>query len=91
MYLQNVYTTLNVQEQGLSIALAVTERLLRGKGAWRVHGGGFAGTIQAFVPNAMGEAYKESIEKITGCGSCYLLSIRPVGGVEVLDDLTAGV
>lgn len=91
MYLQNVYTTLNVQEQGLSIALAVTERLLRGKGAWRVHGGGFAGTIQAFVPNAMVEAYKESIEKITGCGSCYLLSIRPVGGVEVLDDLTAGV
>lgn len=49
------------------------------------------GTIQAFVPNAMVEAYKESIEKITGCGSCYLLSIRPVGGVEVLDDLTAGV
>ena len=84
MYLQNVYTTLNVEEQGLSVALAATERLLRGRGAWRVHGGGFAGTIQAFVPNDMVSAYKREIERLTGPGSCYLLSIRPVGGIEVM-------
>ena len=62
-YLQNVFTTKNVNEQGLSLALAITDNLLSGKGAaWRVHGGGFAGTIQAFVPVSEVQAYKKAID-----------------------------
>lgn len=85
MYNQNVFTPKNVEEQGLSLALAVTEKLLNGKGAYRVHGGGFAGTIQAFVPNDMLEMYKREIEKIFGEGRCYVLSVRPVGGAMLED------
>ncbi len=83
MYNQNVYTCKNPTEQGLSLALAVSEKLLKGKGAWRVHGGGFAGTIQAFVPNDMLEEYKTTIEGIFGNGTCHILNIRPVGGTKV--------
>ena len=82
-YLQNVFTTKLPSEQGLSLALALSEKLLAGKGAWRVHGGGFAGTIQAFVPNGMLEEYKSFMEKVFGEGKCYVLSIRPVGGIKV--------
>jgi galactokinase len=81
--LQNVFSTKSPVEQGLSLALSLSERLLAGKGAWRVHGGGFAGTIQAFVPNGMLESYRESIESVFGAGSCHVLSIRPFGGVMV--------
>lgn len=81
--LQNVFATKNVEEQGLSLALALTKKLLSARGAWRVHGGGFAGTIQAFVPNDMLADYKFSIEKVFGYGSCHVLSIRPVGGIKV--------
>lgn len=81
---QNVYTPKNPTEQKLSLALAVSEELLKGKGAWRVHGGGFAGTIQAFVPNALLEKYKTTMESIFGEGSCYVLIIRPVGGTKVI-------
>ncbi len=84
MYNQNVYTPKNPLEQKLSLALAVTQEILDGKGAYRVHGGGFAGTIQAFVPNDILSEYKEKIESIFGEGKCYVLSIRPVGGVKVL-------
>ena len=84
MYNQNVYTPKNPLEQKLSLALAVTQEILDGKGAYRVHGGGFAGTIQAFVPNEILNEYKEKIESIFGEGKCYVLSIRPVGGVKVL-------
>lgn len=84
MYNQNVYTPKNPLEQKLSLALAVTQEILDGKGAYRVHGGGFAGTIQAFVPNEILSEYKEKIESIFGEGKCYVLSIRPVGGVKVL-------
>ena len=80
MYLQNVYSNSNVSEQGISLALAVTKKFLGNKGACRVHGGGFAGTIQAFVPNDMVEAYRTEIEKVFGKGSCYVLNIRSVGG-----------
>ncbi len=83
MYNQNVYTCKNPTEQGLSLALAVSEKLLKGKGAWRVHGGGFAGTIQAFVPNGMLEEYKNAMEGIFGNGTCHILNIRPVGGTKV--------
>lgn len=81
--LQNVYSATNPLEQGLTLALALTEKILDGKGAFRVHGGGFAGTIQAFVPNELLSTYKAEIEKVFGEGKCYVLSIRPVGGVEV--------
>lgn len=85
--LQNVFASSNPSEQGLTLALALTEKILKGKGAFRVHGGGFAGTIQAFVPNDILYTYKEEIEKVFGKGKCYVLSIRPVGGVEVKPDL----
>ena len=83
--LQNVFAVVNPAEQGLSLALAVTEKLLAGKGAaWRVHGGGFAGTIQVFVPKAEVTAYKEAIEAVFGKDHCYILSIRSAGGTQVL-------
>ena len=84
MYNQNVFTPKNVAEQGVSLSLALTDELLCGKGAFRVHGGGFAGTIQAFVPNDMLDEYKKTMESVLGEGSCYVLSIRPVGGVRVI-------
>ena len=82
-YNQNVYSNKKPLEQPVSLALALSESILKGKGAWRVHGGGFAGTIQAFVPNEILEDYKNAMESIFGEGSCYVLIIRPVGGVEV--------
>ena len=85
LYNQNVYSPKNPTEQKLSLALCISEKLLNGKGAWRVHGGGFAGTIQAFVPNDMLDAYKETINRVFGDGSCHVLIIRPVGGARVID------
>lgn len=83
-YLQNVYTTKNVEEQGLSLALALSENLLKGKrAAWRVHGGGFAGTIQAFVPQDAAAEYKTEIEKVFGEGSCIPLRVRKDGAVKL--------
>ncbi len=87
MYLQNVYTCKNPDEQGLSLGLAASEQILSGQGAWRVHGGGFAGTIQCFVPDSLLSDYRSGIESVFGQGSCYVLSIRPVGGVKVTPDL----
>ncbi len=84
-YLQNVFTTKNVSEQGLSLALAITDNQLSGKGAaWRVHGGGFAGTIQAFVPVSEVAAYKAAIDACFGDGACHILRIRPYGAIKVL-------
>ncbi len=84
MYLQNVYSIKNPSEQGLSLGLALCEKILGNKGAYRVHGGGFAGTIQAFVPNDMLQNFKDEIEAVFSEGSCYILSIRPIGGKHVL-------
>ena len=84
MFNQNVYTPKNPTEQKLSLALAISEQILKGKGAWRVHGGGFAGTIQAFVPNELLDTYKTTIESVFGEGKCYVLIIRPVGGTQVM-------
>ena len=85
MYLQNVFTTKNVHEQGLSLALAITDSVLSGKGAaHRVHGGGFAGTIQAFVPFGEVSEYKEIIDSAFGDGACHVLRIRPDGAIKVL-------
>lgn len=83
MYNQNVYTCKAPKNQPLSLALAVSEQILSGKGAWRVHGGGFAGTIQAFVPNAMVGEYTDAMKSIFGDDACYVLAIRPFGGVEI--------
>ena len=81
--LQNVFATINPQEQGLSLALALTEKFLAGEGAWRVHGGGFAGTIQAYVPLARLDKYRAAMEKVFGKGACYVLSVRQAGGTKV--------
>ena len=83
MKLQNVFSTLNVKEQGLSLALALSESVLNGRGACRVHGGGFGGTIQAFVPNDLLSEYKAKIESVFGEGNCYVLNVRPVGGTKI--------
>lgn len=82
-YNQNVFATKQPDIQPVSVALAISEEILKGKGAWRVHGGGFAGTIQAFVPNELLDEYKTAVEAIFGEGSCYVLAIRPVGGIEI--------
>ena len=85
MYLQNVFTTKNVQEQGLSLALAITDSVMSGKdGAFRVHGGGFAGTIQAFVPFDLVEEYRSIIDASFGKGACHVLRIRPYGAIKVI-------
>lgn len=84
MYNQNVYSPKDPTNQKLSLALCISEQLLKGKGAWRVHGGGFAGTIQAFVPNEMLDEYKNTIDSVFGDGSCHVLIVRPVGGAKVI-------
>lgn len=83
MYNQNVFSARQPGKQPVSVALAASEALLQGRGAYRVHGGGFAGTIQCFVPNDILDEYVSGIEKLFGDGACYVLSIRPVGGYEV--------
>jgi len=80
-YLQNIYANADKNHQGCSLALALAQRVLNGKGAWRVHGGGFGGTTQNFVPNELVDEFTETIETVFGKGSCHILSIRPLGGV----------
>jgi galactokinase len=83
MYNQNIFPVTNVKEQGVSLALALSELVLKGKGAWRVHGGGFAGTIQAFVPNELLDQYISTLEHVYGAGSCHKLFIRQAGAGKV--------
>ncbi len=83
-YLQNIFATVDPKEQGVVLGLYTAERILNGKGACRVHGGGFAGTIQAFVPNDLLETFIAEMEHLFGEGSCYNLYIRPVGGTKVM-------
>ncbi len=83
-YLQNVYTTKNIAEQGLSLALCLAEKYLSDKsGAWRVHGGGFAGTIQAYVPMSEVEGFRALMDSVFGEGKCIVLRIRPEGAVRI--------
>jgi len=82
-YLQNLYSTTAVKEQGLSLAIALTKQFLGEEGACRVHGGGFAGTIQCYIPTERLDEYKQMIESVYGKDSCSVLSIRPVGGYEI--------
>ena len=83
LLLQNLYSTKQPTSQALPLAIMVSKRILGGKGAVRVHGGGFAGTIQAFVPNELVETYSKEMEKIFGRDTCLKLTIRSVGGVEI--------
>ena len=82
-YLQNVYSPSNPKEQGVSLGLALTKRFLGGNGACRVHGGGFAGTIQCYVPTERFPEYKQYMESVFGPDTCVALRIRPVGGYEI--------
>ena len=83
MYLQNVIPAGYKAHQDVAVALALCEHYLQGKGAYRVHGGGFAGTVQAFVPFALLDDFKAGIDSVLGEGACHVLSIRPQGGVEM--------
>lgn len=82
-YLQNVFAATNSSEQGVSMGLYTAEKVLCGRGASRVHGGGFAGTIQAFVPDDILDEFIKAEEAVFGEGSCHRLYIRPVGGTEI--------
>lgn len=83
MYLQNVIPSGSVAHQEMAIALALCDKLLQGQGAYRVHGGGFAGTVQAFVPENLLEDFQKGIEVVLGEGACHVLSIRSQGGIEI--------
>ena len=83
MYLQNISVEGAVDNQAVGVALSLCDVLLDGRGAFRVHGGGFAGTVQAFVPLDMLDYFKTNVESAIAPGCCHVLSIRPVGGAVV--------
>ena len=83
MYLQNVIPAGYKAHQDVAVALGLAEHFLQGRGAYRVHGGGFAGTIQAFVPFDLLDAFVAGMDGALGEGACHVLSIRPQGGVEM--------
>ena len=84
---QNAYSIKNPQEQGVPLALAISQKVLKGRGAWRLQGGGFAGTIQAFVPVDLLEEYRAAIDALFGEGSCHVLSVRNYGAVPVTPNM----
>lgn len=84
MLLQNLYSPKRPECQELMIGIAISRRYLRGSGAVRVHGGGFAGTIQAFVPKYMEMGYAAELEHVFGEGSCHILGVRTAGGIRVI-------
>ena len=86
MLLQNVYAPERPEEQSLSLALALTEQILGGRGACRVHGGGFAGTILVFVPEDLTGEYVEKMDEVFGRGATKILHIRSIGACEVLTE-----
>ena len=83
MYLQNVIPAGYKEHQDVALALAMCEHFLGGRGGYRVHGGGFAGTVQAFVPFDILDGFVAGMDGILGEGACHVLSIRPQGGVEM--------
>ena len=83
MYLQNITAAGAVEHQEVAVALSLCDILLQGRGAYRVHGGGFAGTVQAFVPLDLLEQFKAGIEQALGEGKCHILNIRSQGGIRV--------
>ena len=84
MYLQNVIPAGYKRNQDVALSLALCEHYLQGKGAYRVHGGGFAGTVQAFVPFEILDSFRAGIDAVLGEGACHVLSIRPEGGVPAV-------
>lgn len=83
MYNQNIFDVVHKDEQVVSLALALSEMVLKGRGAWRVHGGGFGGTIQAFVPQDLLDKYVSTLEHVYGPGSCHKLFIRAKGAIKL--------
>lgn len=83
-YLQNIYSPMDLTAQNVTVALAVSESVLGDRGISRVHGGGFAGTMQAFVKNDAVQEYKKAMEKIFGAESCHVLKVRAYGGIKVV-------
>ena len=83
-YLQNIYSGQDVQTQNMSLALAISETVLGNRGVCRVHGGGFAGTIQAFVQKDAVTEYKHAMDDLFGKDACSVLMIRKYGGIKVL-------
>ena len=83
-YLENAYSVKDVKCQGVTLAVCLCERFLKGQGAFRLHGGGFAGTVQAFVPASRCEEFREYIEKVFAEGSCYILRIRREGAIKII-------
>ena len=83
LLLQNLYCTARPQEQAVCVTIALAKQLLAGEGAARVHGGGFAGTVQAFVPNGRKEQFRAGMEAVLGKGCCHFLHIRPEGGAVI--------
>ena len=86
-YLQNFYSCRKPMEQAIPLGVMISRNILGENGAVRVHGGGFAGTIQAFVPTKKVNEYSQEMKRIFGDGSCYILKIRPMGGVEIKEEL----
>ncbi len=85
LHLQNTWSISDPRQQAIPVVLAVGRELLEGTGAIRVHGGGFAGTVQAFVPNDRLAAFKTGMEALLGPGKCHILHIRPAGGCVVAE------
>ncbi len=85
LHLQNTWSTADPRQQAIPVVLALGAELLEGQGAIRVHGGGFAGTVQAFVPNNMLEGFRSGMEGLLGAGTCHVLYIRPQGGCVVAE------
>lgn len=83
MYLQNVIVSGSKAHQDVALTLALCQHYLAGRGGYRVHGGGFAGTVQAFVPFELLEVFRAGIDSVLGQGACHVLSIRPQGGIEI--------
>ena len=85
--LQNIFSPAHPERQAVTLAITLGRELLGGAGAIRVHGGGFAGTVQAFVPDEQLEAFRAGIESVFGAGKCHVLRIRPLGGCMLTPDL----
>lgn len=86
LLLQNTWSIADPTQQAIPLTLAVAEEVLQGSGAARVHGGGFAGTIQAFVPEAKLSGFVKAMEDLLGAGKCHIVSIRPEGGCVVIHE-----
>lgn len=82
-YNQNAYSAKHPTQQGVPVGLALSQKVLEGRGAWRLQGGGFAGTIQAFVPRDLLEAYRAALDGVFGQGACHVLNVRNYGAVRV--------